>query len=113
MGYIPDSKELNEDVEIRFNAYGHEMRLGELVWTRQLFGSLTSGKYIREKYGQSPVIERTPLRLKLRHAKQDWSCSNCGQKIYEGDMHGSEFYHHYCLDCVTPYEPETEVIFKW
>lgn len=111
MTFLPDTNKPQSD-EVRFNSYGHEMRLGELVWTRKLYGSLTSGSYIREKYGQSPVIEKIPRGVTLRHAKQDWDCEDCGQKIYQDDMHGSTFYDHYCLDCVTPYEPKTEVEFK-
>lgn len=97
--------------EIRFNARGEQFELGQVAWTRQLYGALASGSYIRQKYGQSPVIEKTPYQVKIRHASQDWTCRTCGQKIDEGDMHGSTFYDHYCLDCVTRSKPETEVEF--
>lgn len=114
MGFIPNANDAQLNTkEIRFNGYGHEMQLGKLVWTHKLYGSLTSGRYIKGKYGQSPIILRVPIRVKLRHARKDWFCSDCGQKIYEGDMHGSEFYAHYCLDCVTPFRPEDQVDFNW
>lgn len=112
MSFIPNTNSGQSNTkEIRFNGYGHEMHLGHLVWTRKLFGAITHG--CRERYGQSTVIEKTPRRVMLRHAKQDYYCSSCGQKINKDDMHGSEFYEHYCLDCVTPFEPKAEVEFKW
>jgi hypothetical protein len=101
------------DTEIRFNGYGHEMKLGKMVWTRKLYSTLASGSAIKERYGQYTVIEKTPHQVRLRHAIQDWQCSSCNTKIYKGDMHGSTFYDHYCLDCVTPFQPETQVDLEW
>ena len=115
MSIIPNTNNIPTDTkEIRFNGYGHEMRLGEIVWLRKLGqGIIIQGGRVQQKYGQYKVRLRQPIAVRLRHAKQEYWCRNCRQKICEGDMHGSEFYNHYCLDCVTPFEPETQVEFEW
>jgi len=92
--------------EIRYTPEGFEVHLGQVVWSRKRYWSAVRGSLVKEKYGEYSGYEGCPQELTLRHARRDWSCADCGHKIYRDDMHGSTYYDHYCLDCITPTRPE-------
>jgi hypothetical protein len=77
---------------------------GELRYTKEGFELRHRHMVFRRRDVRSFGVE-TPCRASgfwLRHARQNWSCRDCGGKIHKGDMHASEIYSHYCLDCVVP-----------
>jgi len=92
-----------------FNGWGEEFELGQRVWTRHLLHVCSaSGDYSMRRYGHHRVIERSPIALRIRRAHCGWRCVDCGARIDKGDLHGSTFYDHYCLDCITQFEPKRD-----
>lgn len=92
--------------EIRFTAEGFEVHLGDTVWSKKRYWSAVRGSLVKEQYGKYSGFEGRPQELTLRHAARGWNCPDCLQVIHKGDMHGSTYYDHYCLDCITPTRPE-------
>lgn len=95
-----------EHDETWFTAEGYEMHPGDEVWSHKLHGSAVAGSMIREHYGVYSGFLRSSERLTLRHAAREHRCQDCGDRIDKGETHGSTYYSHYCLNCVTPKRPE-------
>ena len=75
-----------KEKETRFNSYGEELTMGQVV-------------YLRER-----ITEKLePSLLVLKSASKNYTCSKCKEIIYKGDIHASDFYFHACLDCITKY----------
>ena len=84
-------------------------QIGKEVYSKKLFGAMTSGSLIREKYGVYSGIESVPVTLYIRKAARDYRCEDCGNQITKGTLHAGTYYEHYCLNCVTD---ERKVEFK-
>lgn len=84
---------------------GNELRAGQVVWTRKLEPVPVRGDEGRRRYGRQGGIEFRPRRLRVRHAAQGFTCSECGAAIALGELHGSAFYDHYCLRCCSEQRP--------
>jgi hypothetical protein len=75
--------------EMRVSCRGERFQLGDHVWTRNDHKTLGF-----------------PVPLTIRRARKNYRCRDCGETIVRGDIHGSDFYEHYCLECCTHEEPE-------
>lgn len=82
-------------------------RVGEAVWTRKLEPVHVNGEAVRRRYGSYAGVEYRPRRLRVRHAAQGFSCSDCGAAIAHGELHGSSLYRHCCLRCCCEQRPPT------
>ena len=92
---------------------GETFILGETVWARQLSWAETWGTLIQKRYGVSRGYVGFPIELTIRRARRVWRCHDCGRQIAKGELHGSAFYAHYCIDCVTHQEPPTLFKATW
>ena len=92
---------------------GEVFTLGDTVWSRQLSWAETWGSEIRERYGVSRGYIGFPTQLVIRRARRRYRCHDCGRGIEKGELHGSAFYAHYCLDCVTHQRPPTQFRKTW
>lgn len=102
---------------IWFNAYGEQIELGDIVYSRSLKNcSLASGKYYSELGYKTPVISAMPIMLRVREANKDYTCDGCGCRIDWGTSYATTKLNHFsytdkrlCLDCITTQEPSEEI----
>lgn len=83
-------------------------RLGDVVYSRALEWCATCGSQVRERYGVDRGFLGSPRELTVRKAARPWECRSCRAAIEKGRLHGSAYYAHYCLACVTPERPAEE-----
>ena len=92
--------------EVRCTAEGYWVERGMRLWARRLRWAESQGTQNLVECGSHKGISGYPVPLTARDARRGWDCSGCGQRIEKGDLHGSTYYDHFCLECCTPFKPE-------
>jgi len=86
-----------------------EMTRGQTVYTKELISKSTSrGSLNRKQYGSYTVLRKSAVTLGISKARYQYKCT-CGNVIEKGDLHGSDFYMHKCLECVTAEKPKSVI----
>jgi hypothetical protein len=89
-------------------AAGPELVRGQTVWTRRMEWDVIGGADVQAKHGSYEIGRGRPLELTVRRASRSWLCTACDSAIPKGTLHGSAFYEHYCVECVTAVMPATQ-----
>ncbi len=86
------------------------MKLGDVVYSKKLHPRRVSGLVYKQQYGNYTGILYRPAILTIRKASRYYVCEDCFREIHKGTLHGSNFYTHLCLNCVTDEEPKPEFV---
>ena len=103
----------SQKASVQQSSTGEVFTLGDTVWSRKLSWTETWGSAIREQYGVYRGYIGFPTQLTVRRARRRYRCNDCGRWIEKGELHGSAFYAHYCIDCVTHQEPPRQFKAAW
>jgi len=85
-----------------------DFKIGQTVYSKKLEWSQVSGTSVKERYGYFHGYISSSTTLTIRKARFSYICDDCGKTIAKGELHGSAFYGHYCLNCVTAESPEPQ-----
>ena len=83
---------------------------GQAVWSKKQYPFQSQGSLNKKKFGHYSVTLWSSTDLKAAKARRNHICRDCGKLIEKGTLHGSTYYYHYCLGCVTEERPEDRVV---